>query len=100
MIHLVQNITFYSRSMQAQCERAKQGNETFALRLSEGRSSKDAAIWASHEQRLVADLEELQKRILRGFHTCTAGQITKPPFASSSAITQSSVENHDASRQW
>ena len=54
------------RKSRVQIKRRQQGAEVFILCRSEGREAKDAAIRARHAQRLVADLEGLQRRIAAG----------------------------------
>ena len=47
-------------------KRAERDGETCILCISEGRSSKDAAIRRSHEERLIRDLQKLEKRAASG----------------------------------
>ncbi|HOI38466.1 MAG TPA: IS1634 family transposase [Bacillota bacterium] len=47
-------------------KRAERDGETCILCISEGRSSKDAAIRRSHEERLIRDLQKLEKRVASG----------------------------------
>lgn len=47
-------------------KRAENGDETYALCISEGRSAKDRAIRQSHENKLLVDIEKLQKRVDAG----------------------------------
>jgi transposase len=47
-------------------KRGKEGEETYVLCRSEGREEKDKAIREKHEEKLLADLEQLKKRIQKG----------------------------------
>src|SRR5438094_972880 len=53
----------HQRKSRVQIKRRQQGHEVYVLCLSEGREAKDRAIRQLHEQRLLADLEALRRRI-------------------------------------
>ena len=54
------------KKMKVQIKRRQKGDELYILCLSDGRQEKDRAIREKHEQRLLADLEKLKKRIDTG----------------------------------
>jgi transposase len=56
----------YQHKSRVQIKRRQQGHEVYVLCLSEGREAKDRAIRQMHEQRLLADLEALSRRIEKG----------------------------------
>lgn len=56
----------YQHKSRGQIKRRQQGHEVYVLCLSEGREAKDRAIRQMHEQRLLADLEALSRRIEKG----------------------------------
>jgi transposase len=56
----------YQHKSRVQIKRRQQGHEVYVLGLSEGREAKDRAIRQMHEQRLLADLEALSRRIEKG----------------------------------
>jgi transposase len=56
----------YQHKSRVQIKRRQQGHEVYVLCLSAGREAKDRAIRQMHEQRLLADLEALSRRIEKG----------------------------------
>ena len=56
----------HQHKSRVQIKRRQQGHEVYVLCLSEGREAKDRAIRQMHEQRLLADLEALSRRIEKG----------------------------------
>jgi transposase len=56
----------HQHKSRVQIKRRQQGHEVYVLCLSEGREAKDRAIRQMHEQRLLADLEALRRRIEKG----------------------------------
>src|ERR671922_101153 len=56
----------HQHKSRVQIKRRQQGHEVYVLCLSEGRAAKDRALRQMHEQRLVADLEALSRRIEKG----------------------------------
>ena len=56
----------HQHKSRVQIKRRQQGHAVYVLCLSEGREAKDRAIRQMHEQRLLADLEALRRRIEKG----------------------------------
>jgi transposase len=56
----------HQHKSRGQSKRRQQGHEVYVLCLSEGREAKDRALRQMHEQRLLADLEALRRRIEKG----------------------------------
>jgi hypothetical protein len=56
----------HQHKSRVQIKRRQQSHEVYVLCLSEGREAKDRAIRQMHEQRLLADLEALRRRIEKG----------------------------------
>ena len=56
----------YQHKARVQIKRRQQGNDVYILCLREGREAKDRAIRQLHEQRLLADLGALRRRIEKG----------------------------------
>ena len=56
----------HQHKSRGQIKRRQQSHEVYVLCLSEGREATDRAIRQMHEQRLLADLEALRRRIEKG----------------------------------
>ena len=56
----------YQKKSRVWIKRQQQGEEVYILCLSEGREEKDRAIRATHEARLLGDMERLRTRIQKG----------------------------------